>query len=502
MGASGIDYSDVQGLVRFGHGHLPEACFLLTRVEDAAAARSWLATLAITTAENVANRPDTALQLALTAPGLQALGLPADVLKTFSPEFLGGMTGEDSRSRRLGDVADDAPVQWRWGGPGTVPHLLLMLYARPGKVDEYSQAVMARLPAAGLSLLQRLCTAELDGSEPFGFRDGISQPQLDWGLERKAKAGGQFDYGNVVALGEFLLGYPNEYGLITDRPLVEVKDGQSTALLPAVDQPGKHDLGRNGSYLVFRQLQQDVQGFWQFLDLQANADPAMRQALAEAMVGRTREGLPLVGGTHHPIAGIGPKADDVAMNQFTYASDSAGIRCPLGAHIRRTNPRTADLSEGARGTIGRLLRTLGFCRENLHTDTIASSRFHRLLRRARKYGKNLTPEQALQRGQPDGEERGLHFICINANIGRQFEFVQNAWVMGTKFNALTDESDPLLGNRAPAAGGAVTNTFSLPQKHGLRRRITGMPQFVTVRGGAYFFLPSLRAVRYLASLSG
>ena len=99
-----------------------------------------------------------------------------------------------------------------------------------------------------------------------------------------------------------------------------------------------------------------------------------------------------------------------------------------------------------------------------------------------------------------GEERGLNFIALAANISRQFEFMQNAWIMGTKFNGLTEESDPLLGNREPMAGCPITNTFSVPQQHGVRRRITGMPQFVTVRGGAYFFLPSIRALRYLASL--
>jgi deferrochelatase/peroxidase EfeB len=96
----------------------------------------------------------------------------------------------------------------------------------------------------------------------------------------------------------------------------------------------------------------------------------------------------------------------------------------------------------------------------------------------------------------------LHFICLNANISRQFEFVQNAWIMGPKFDSVTEESDPLLGNREPLPGCSVTNTFSLPQETGVRRRITGMPQFVTVRGGAYFFLPGIHALRYLASLGG
>ncbi len=95
-------------------------------------------------------------------------------------------------------------------------------------------------------------------------------------------------------------------------------------------------------------------------------------------------------------------------------------------------------------------------------------------------------------------QRGLHFICLNANISRQFEFVQNAWMASTKFSGLTGESDPLLGNRQPIPGCPVTHHFTLQRDGGLRRRVTGLPQFVTVRGGAYFFLPSLRALRYFA----
>ena len=128
---------------------------------------------------------------------------------------------------------------------------------------------------------------------------------------------------------------------------------------------------------------------------------------------------------------------------------------------------------------------------------MASVRFHRILRRGREYGDALEPAAALDAGSPQ-EERGLYFICLNANIARQFEFVQNAWIVGTKFNGLTGESDPLLGNRQPIAGCPATDTFSIPQENGVPPRVTGLPQFVTVRGGAYFFLPGIRALRYLA----
>jgi Dyp-type peroxidase family len=482
-----VDYSDIQGLVRYSHVHLKQASFLLLRVEDAAAARSWLGTLSITTALRLPSHPETALQVAFTAQGLRVLGVSEHLIRQFSPEFVAGMAGEESRSRRLGDVGNSAPETWLWGSLGNESHILLMLYAMPAKVEEWTQTILGQLAQAGLALIKLLPTAVYDGREPFGFVDGISQPELDWYLQRRPGEKDQLTYSNLVSLGEFLLGYPNEYGKYSERPLVNKDSG--SALLPAVDQPDKQDLGRNGTYLVFRHLQQDVQGFWQFVDRQAHADSTAREALAAAMVGRTRDGRPLV----YP--------EDPTRNNFTFAGDSNGNCCPFGAHIRRANPRTADLPDGTRGFFSHLLRTLGFCRESVRTDAIASVRFHRLLRRGRKFGLKLTPEQALQYGERDQEERGLYFICLNANISRQFEFVQNAWMMGTKFNGLTGENDPLIGNRK-TLGGEPAASFSRPKADAVRCAVNDIPQFVTVRGGAYFFLPSIRVMKYLGMGSG
>ena len=100
---------------------------------------------------------------------------------------------------------------------------------------------------------------------------------------------------------------------------------------------------------------------------------------------------------------------------------------------------------------------------------------------------------------PGGAEPGLHFICLGANIARQFEFVQNAWAMGIHFDGLPNESDPLLGTRLPSADGTPSDGFSLPRGDGPDERIAALPQFVTVLGGAYFFLPGIRALRFLAT---
>jgi deferrochelatase/peroxidase EfeB len=129
---------------------------------------------------------------------------------------------------------------------------------------------------------------------------------------------------------------------------------------------------------------------------------------------------------------------------------------------------------------------------------MSSVRFHRILRRGREYGAGLSPSDALAPAPPNDPERGLHFICLNANISRQFEFLQNAWIMNTKFSGMTGESDPLLGNREPRPGCPTTDDFVIQKADGLPRRVSRLPQFVTVRGGAYFFLPSLRALRYFA----
>jgi len=480
--------------VRFGYASLTEACFRLLRVKDFNAARSWIGAAPVTNAVETSSAPDNALQIAITSEGLRALNVPDDIVYGFSAEFISGMAGEESRSRRLGDVAFNAPSNWRWGSAGSVPHLLVMLYSKPRGLDAWTQTAKGQFWSSAFEEIDCLSTADMQGFEPFGFTDGVSQPQLDWDRTRKSE-GDELEYGNLVAIGEFLLGYPNEYGKYTDRPLIDLGHDLRGQLLAAEEDPQKHDLGRNGTYLVFRDLRQEVRGFWQFLDRQAGSNAVERMTLAEAMVGRTIAGTPLVAPVSRKIAGV-----DSRSNQFTYETDVEGSKCPLGAHIRRANPRTGDFPYGTRGFIGRLVRVFGFGRKNLRDDLISSSRFHRILRRGREYGEKLSLEQALEPAGSEARESGLRFVCLNANISRQFEFVQTAWIMGTKFDGLSGESDPLLGNREPIAGCPAADSFSIPRTGGVRRRITQMPRFVSVRGGAYFFLPSLRALRYIADL--
>jgi deferrochelatase/peroxidase EfeB len=206
--------------------------------------------------------------------------------------------------------------------------------------------------------------------------------------------------------------------------------------------------------------------------------------------------MPLAKTRPEPIAGVAVSA--ATQNQFTFDEDPNGTRCPFGAHIRRANPRNADLPTPAAHGLEKALQYVGLGKRTLRSDAKASVRFHRILRRGREFGSPISVEDAIN-NKDNSSSRGIHFMCLVANISRQFEFLQSAWMMSSKFDAMTDESDPLLGNREPVAG-AVTDIFCRPQESGICQSVTGLPRFTTVKGGGYFFLPSFSAIRYLASL--
>ena len=425
------------------------------------------------------------------------------------------MAGDKARSRRLGDVGPNDPKYWHWGGPcAAPPHLLIMLFAKPAPhssgLDSFKNTLQDELWRRAFTELTCLSTSDMHGYEPFGFKDGISQPKLDWGRQMPVRAHNTYAYTNKSALGEFLLGYPNEYARYTDRPLLRREDDPDDILLPAEDVPDKKDFGRNGTYLVLRDLAQDVAGFWKYADSQAPHDSETRKKLAEAMVGRTLCGDPIVLPDARPAERTYPDdgnerictndKKEGAQNRFTFCDDPGGTKCPLGAHIRRANPRTADLPEGTTRPWF-LWRMLGFGGKGAHYDLLESVRFHRIIRRGREYGPQVTIEDAIKEETSPPGGRGLRFVCLNANILRQFEFVQNSWIANPKFEGL-DEADPLLGNREPLFNKAPTNTFTRQQESGVCRRYQNLPVFVTVRGGAYFFMPSLRALRYICNHTG
>jgi Dyp-type peroxidase family len=479
-----LQRTDIQGVIFSAYSHLPCAAYLLLHIEDAAAAQRWVTGIAgeITTAES--KQENFSINLALTYCGLARLGLNQATLKSFPIAFREGPASAN-RSRILGDTNESAPSSWDWGRDPDSIHLLLLVYgANENALDaELKKRKAELMRSSGLTVVRDLSAGrQPDNKEHFGFADGIGQPVIEGNERHERKQFNRTHHATVVKAGEFILGYINEYGIPTLGPIVHAADDPA-GLLPAYKVPDDlrfsgqsadkdlRDLGLNGSYLVFRQLAQNVADFWQFLDASTRdqknqSDPAAREWLGAKFVGRWPSGAPLV---------LSPDQDKPGYeneNNFGFAeTDRQGFGCPVGSHIRRCNPRDS--------------------RGDDPKESLRAVRRHRLMRRGRSYGERIGNKLVA-----DNAERGLHFICINADIERQFEFVQQTWINNTVFGGLSGETDPLAGNQDP---GACTGMMTVPGDP-LRSRISNLRSFVTVRGGAYFFLPGIRGLRYLGSL--
>jgi Dyp-type peroxidase family len=465
-----LDLDDIQGLIARGYPDLSAARYVLLHIDNATTACRWLGGLADQVTPGPAKPADIALNVAVTAVGLKKLGLSEHVLALFSNEFTAGMS-TPHRRRILGDLGANAPEEWLWGGPNTLPiDLLLLQFARDeSTLDQLSATIAATSAGGGVSEIKRLdATIDLDGKEHFGFADGISQPTIA-GLSSRSDLPA-----NTIQPGEFILGYANEYGQYTGRPLLDASADPGRLLAVDAEGSGRADLARNGSYLVFRQLGQDVRAFWHFVDqatrqADGSRHPDQRTWLAAKMVGRWPSGAPVT---------LTPDEDDPALataNDFTYFyGDEFGLNCPIGSHVRRSHPR--DSLDPRPGT----------------EASVSLDRRHRLLRRGREYGPPV--DDVLADAPTDDPDRGLYFLALAGNIARQFEFIQHTWLNNPKFDGLYDEPDPLVANHE-----AIGCNFSIPAEP-VRTRYTNLPNFVTVRGGAYFFLPGIRALRYLATL--
>ena len=475
--AGQVDLSDVQAIVKTDFKRLSECAFLLLKIGDRRPA-AWLKWIVAKVSFAADSPTSAAVNVAFAHSGLESVGLEEAALAQFPEPFHPDPSTIGRRAHRLGDEGDSAPFKWRWGNDGKRIDAIVLVYAdEPDTLDASLAEHRKRATDDGIEVVETIRAASFKPpfKEPFGFVDGISQPPVD-----------RVDPGSgderPLATGEFLLGYPNEGGVYPPSPSVTPDDATEAAGLQGAWSDSRRDFGRNGTYLVFRQLDQDVLAFWDTAQGQSKTKAATGtiEKWGARMIGRWPSGAPLV---------LCPQADDPtagARNDFGYRSldDDRGFACPAGAHIRRTNPRDS------------LPRTDAY-------RSLTVVRQHRIIRRSRPYGTPLDgwpdPDEMVRR-RDSSRERGICFICLNADLGRQFEFIQERWMNDPTFvTAKSGERDPLVGNPGPDA------TFTVPAEPvpvSVGRPGAPLARFVTVRGSGYFFVPSRRALAYLALLAG
>jgi Dyp-type peroxidase family len=448
------DLADIQGNILRAYG-MPYARYSFVKILDATAAKALLVSVVnqVTTATtwDANSKPLATLNLSLSYSGLAALRLPDDVLASFPVEFQTGMAG---RASMLGDTGVNDPTHWELGGAALpVDGILLINAQSPPDLESKTTELLGLLsqhPQA-LKVVAFLDAAALDrGTEHFGFADGFGQPDIAGSGARVYPGDGTPvapDRWQAVQTGEFVLGYPDE-----------------SSFMPT--QPSPDQLGRNGSFMAFRKLKQNVVAFRNYLQQIADAKfNGNVELLAAKMVGRWRSGCPIE---------LSPAKDNTTIandfnqnNDFQYGGDATATSCPFGAHLRRVNPRD-DLDS---------------------TEVLV--RRHRIVRRGLPYGPWL-PDGA----PDDGQERGIAFVAINASLARQFEFVQGQWINKGNFTTrmALEERDPLVSST-----GSPSN-FRVPVSGAPPVRLFNLPDFVTVKGGEYFFIPSITAIRYIADL--
>ena len=513
-----------QGLIVSGFAGLPKGRALLLTIAKPAGG-AWLRALdqiaPVTAAVPPANAQIKATALAFTWAGLQKMGLTSTALASFLTPFREGMMQED-RLRRLGDrrkgqwLETVIPGGPEWSANTTVKpaadkpvkaydvvravaedvietrltiHAILLLYTPDDATAlAWAAEVEAALLPHGVSVSRSLAldlTVEQEGfsREHFGFADGLSQPAPFDALGAVLQNGAAVvsaDPVQGVSLGEVLLGYVNGHQEIPPGPVVPGDmDGApdhrpvDAGLVPHPQAQGFYDFGLNGSYMVARELKQDVAAFWQSMDENAaaicKADPAhtshvTAEWLAERVFGRNKDGNLLCPGGQY----MAPDPLGAPANNFLFLKrDGQGLGCPLGSHVRRANPRDSLAPTQDQGP-----------------TLLASANNHRILRRGRKYGPKIAEART-----DDQTDRGLLFMALNTDIARQFEFVQQTWLLNPSFATLFQEVDPLVG---PAG------RMTVPEDP--LRRTLQVKTFVKMAGGDYFFLPSLPALRYLAQL--
>jgi Dyp-type peroxidase family len=442
-----LDLPRIQGFVVRGY-KLPYAGYMFLRIDDVAEAAAWIAEITedVQTAAPWSCKPDSGVNLAFSYAGLCALGLPDAGLAGFPEEFRKGMA---ARAKLLGDDAESSPELWEkpFGTPEV--HVLVMISAMtPQALEAHDRQLRSRIEQTpGLRIVYDQFGAALEGgTEHFGFADGFAQPSIEGSGVRALPGQGAVVRGGgwrPIRAGEFILGYPDEEG----------------ALPPA---PPPAELSTNGSYLVYRKLHQDTATFRKRLAQAAKAYPGGEELLAAKIVGRWRDGTPLALSPERPDPAI--VADEERYNAFGYGADPDGLACPLGAHVRRANPRDSMPFEG------KLVNR------------------HRLIRRGIPYGEPLPAGF-----EDDGRDRGVIFMCLQASIARQFEFVQSEWLNRGNVFGLGEDQDVLLGPQDCRGTAKMTVPGDTPHLLG------PLPRLVTVKGGEYFFVPGTNGLQFIAA---
>ena len=434
-----VDLDDIQATVL---RYRPEPYYgthVMLQVTDARAGREFVRRLTphVDSAADWWRAGQSWISVAISYSGLVALGVPQDSLDSFPEAFRAGMA---ARAGWLLDTGDNDPEHWDAPfGSGQV-HIGVSVFSDSEQAWHQTMA-MARQQYEGFPglavLIEQDFGAQPGDLNPLGYRDSIGQPAIEGsGVDPLP---GQ---GPAIKAGEFILGYPGEDGVPLPMPRPDV-------------------LGRNGTFAGLRKYQSRVGTFNRFLREHTHTEEE-RELLAAKLVGRWRSGAPLT---------LAPDRDDPALgadprrnNDFSYAADPGGRQVPLGSHMRRMNPRDTKLA--------------------ILTDV----NIHRIIRRSTTYGTPYDPDAISP--QDDEIPHGLYFIFLSAKAAATLEFLQQEWINNGNFTGLGEERDPNVGLQQPGA------TFTIPQEP-VRRRIHGIQTFNVLRGGEYFFLPSLTALSWL-----